>query len=182
MADPHIEETLDIWDKVSICVYRTGIVITGVALIALAAQQLFYPYWLKQTIVFVGLGAILQASSLHIYMKSVRTILVGTTWIGIWLLSLSFTVSGVWVAYFALGGFFVTQAGLAFKESFCFSLFILKLIPIILGGSWFLMVFNQPEIAAGCLVLVGGLYLYMGWKKVNMPLHFDLGDRTKYEV
>ena len=182
MADPHIEETLDIWDKISISVYRTGIIISGLAFIALALQQLFYPLWFKQTLIIVALGAILQASSLHIYMKSVRTILVSTTWIGLWLLSLSFTTSGLLVAYFALGGFFVTQGGLAFKESFCFSLQILKAIPIFIVGIWFLIIFQQAEIAAGGLLFVAGLYLYMGWKKVMMPLHFDLGDRSKYEV
>ncbi|HIP76015.1 MAG TPA: hypothetical protein EYH12_02495 [Psychromonas hadalis] len=182
MADPHIEETLDIWDKVSISVYRSGIIISGLAFIALALQQLFYPLWFKQIVVIIALGAILQASSLHIYMKSFRTILVSTTWIGLWLLSLSFTLSGPWVAYFALGGFFVTQGGLAFKESFCFSLQILKAIPIFVAAIWFLIVFQQAEVAAVGLILVAGLYLYMGWKKVNMPLHFDLGDRSKYEI
>jgi uncharacterized integral membrane protein len=182
MADPHIEETLDIWDKVSISIYRSGIIISGLAFLALAAQQLYYPLWFKQVVVFVALGAVLQASSLHIYMKSFRTVLVGTTWIGLWLLTLSFTLNGLWVTYFALGGLFVTQGGLAFKESFCFSLKILKIIPLFIASIWFLIVFKQPEIAAAGLILVSGLYLYMGWKKVNMPLHFDLGDRTKYEV
>ncbi len=182
MADPHIKEKLDLWDKISISVYRTGIVLSGFALIALAAQQLFYPYWFKHIVLFLALGSIFQAATLHIYMKSVRTVLVATTWIGIWLLTLSFTVANIWIAYFALGGFFVTHAGLAFKESFCFSLFILKLIPIILVVTWFLIVFSHSEIASACLLLVGGLYLYMGWKKINMPLHFDLGDRTKYEI
>lgn len=182
MADPHIKEKLDLWDKISISVYRTGIVLSGFALIALSVEQLFYPYGFKQIVLILGLGSIFQAATLHIYMKSVRTVLVAATWIAIWLLALSLTATNVWIAYFALGGFFVTHAGLALKESLCFSLFILKLIPIILVVTWFLIVFSHSEIAAACLLLVGGLYLYMGWEKIKMPLHFDLGERTKYEI
>lgn len=182
MADPHIKETLDLVDKVSISIYRSGMILTGIALFCLAIQQLFYPLWFKQVMVLLAFSAMLMASSLHIYMKSVRWILVNATWMGIWLLSLSFVTTGGWALYLSLGAFIVTLSGLAYKESFCFSLLVLKLIPVLLVISWISVLFSQSQLAAVTLFLSSFLYLYMAWKKINMPLHFDLGDRSKYEV
>ncbi|MFQ3176168.1 MAG: putative integral membrane protein [Psychromonas sp.] len=76
MADTGVKERLDAWDKLSITLYRCGMILTSISLILLAAQQIFYPYWFKNCLVFLFLGALLQASSLHIYKKFVRWILV----------------------------------------------------------------------------------------------------------
>ena len=182
MADPDIKENLDIFDKISIFLYRIGMVVTGLALFSLALQQVFYPSWFKHVLTFVALGALLQASSLHIYNKMVRWFLVNATWFGVWLLSMSFAGSSLWLAYLSLGAFILTFSGLAYKESFCFSLTVLKVIPFLLSLSWLLIVFSLNTWAVGGLLLSSFLYLYMAWRKINMPLYFDLGDRSRYEI
>ncbi|MCP4321147.1 MAG: hypothetical protein GY951_16285 [Psychromonas sp.] len=182
MADPNIKERLDKLDIIMILLYRSGMVITALALFMLALQQLFYPLWFKQVLVLLSLGALLQASSLHIYSKVVRWILVNATWLGCWLLSLSFVTPGSWLAYFSFGALIVTLSGLAYKESFCFSLTILKVIPILLVISWLLIVLSLNHWACAGLILASLLYLYMAWRKIKMPLFYDLGDRSKYEI
>lgn len=182
MADPNIKAELDKLDKGTIALYRIGMVITGLALLVLAIQQLFYPLWFKQALIFLALGALLQASCLHIYSKLVRLLLVNATWFGLWFLSVSFATSGWWGGYLGLGAFIVTLSGLAYKESFCFSLTILKVIPVLLVVSWALIVLSFNQWASGGLILSSLLYLYMAWRKIKMPLYFDLGDRSKYEV
>lgn len=182
MADPNIKETLALVDKLTITLYRIGMLVSGVAMIALALQQLFYPLWFKQALILLALGAILQASSLHIYNKNIRWILVMASWLACWVLSISFIITGLWGAYLSLGLFIITFSGLAYKESFCFSLTILKALPILLTLSWFLIIFSLNQWAAISLLFSGALYLYMAWRKIKMPLHFDFGDRSKYEV
>lgn len=182
MADPNIKEPLDKLDITMILLYRSGMLITALALTLLALQQLFYPLWFKQALILLSSGALLQASSLHVYSKVVRWTLVNATWLGCWLLSVSFATSGSWAAYVSFGALIVTLSGLAYKESFCFSLTILKTIPILLAIVWLLTVLALNQWAAGGLLLVSLLYLYMGWSKIKMPLHYDMGDRSKYEV
>jgi uncharacterized integral membrane protein len=182
MADTGVKERLDAWDKLSITLYRCGMILTSISLILLAAQQIFYPYWFKNCLVFLSLGALLQASSLHIYKKSVRWILVTSCWIGVWLVAVSLATSGLLAAYLSLGALFITLSGIAIKESHCFSLYYLKLVPVLLVLCWFSVLFAQPQWAAVGLIPAAFLYLYMAWKKLNMPLFYDLGDRKKYEI
>jgi len=182
MADTGIKARLDVWDKISITLYRCGMILTGVALFLLAAQQIVYPYWFKHCLVFLSLGALLQAASLHIYKKSVRWLLVTSCWIGVWLVSLSLATSGLLAAYLSLGALSITLSGIAYKESLCFSLPYLKIIPLLLILSWLAVFFAQAQWAAGGFVLTAFLYLYMAWRKLNMPLYYDLGNRKKYEI
>ena len=182
MADPNVKEILDGVDTLTIVTYRLGMLITGLALFILALQQVLYPLWFKQALILVTLGALLQASSLHIYDKAVRWLLVNATWMGCWLLSVSFATTGVWFSYLSFGAVIITLSGLAYKESFCFSLTILKVIPILLVVSWGLIVSSLNQWAAAGLFISALLYLYMAWRKINMPLYFDLGDRSKYQV
>lgn len=182
MADPHVKQILDNVDKATIITYRLGLLITGLALSLLALQQIFYPYWFKQIVVIIALGCLLQASSLHIYDKQIRWLLVNATWVGCWLTAVSLITTGLWVAYVSLGAFMITLSGLAYKESRCFSLPLLKVIPVLLVISWLLIIFSLNHWAASILLIVSALYLYMLWCKINMPLHYDLGDRKKYEI
>jgi len=182
MAEVNSKHPLDHIDKVMVITYRIGMVFTGIALFSLAVQQYYYPLWLRPVLILVALGALLQASALHIYSKRIRYLLVNATWIGCWLMSVSFMFTSMWVAYLGLGAFVVTFSGLAYKESFCFSQDLLKMTPILLVASWLLVIFSINGWAAIILACSSLLYLYMAWKKMSMPLRFDLGDRNKYEV
>ncbi|MDQ6580613.1 MAG: hypothetical protein Q5535_06305, partial [Haemophilus sp.] len=61
MADPHIQSPMDVWDKLTVIIYRTGFVIAAFSILALT----WYP---QQAQIAVLIAATCCASSLHIYL------------------------------------------------------------------------------------------------------------------
>ncbi|PIE44350.1 MAG: hypothetical protein CSA45_06690 [Gammaproteobacteria bacterium] len=167
MADPHIQSPMDNWDIVSVVIYRSGFFLASAAFILL-------PWHFELSRFGIMIAAALTASSLHIYIKSIRTILQYAAWIG-----LIFALLG-WPT-FGLGWALVTLGGLAYKENYCFNVPGLKLQPIICALLWLSVFFNWPLISYILAVLSGILFAMLSIKKVHMPLHFDIGDKSKYE-
>ena len=169
MADPHIKSEMDWLDYVTVVLYRIGFVFAFPAILLLP-WDIGYP---MLNIVFVA--AMLCASCLHIYVKSFRLLLQMATWVGLGCVVLGFPI-------FGLGGAFITLGGLCFKEYFCFKVPGLQAQPLILAALWFSMVF-ELTIAAKILAAIAALlFLVVSIAKWRMPLHFDIGDKTKYEV
>lgn len=169
MADPHIKPNMDWLDYLSVIVYRSGFVLAALS-IALLPWQTDVPV-MQMTFV----AATLCASSLHIYMKSFRLLLQAATWGGLLVAILGFPMIGI-------GGAFITLGGLCFKEYFCFKVPGLRAQPLLLAGLWFAMVFEQSLIAQGIAGLSALLFLVVSIAKWRMPFHFDIGDKTKYEI
>ena len=181
MADPHIKPKMDGLDYLMVVLYRLGMVISGFGLLLLAADILgvytlhHYPLWL------LALGGVLQASSLHIYDKVIRWFLANATWVGLLVIVIDGSQGG-WLQNFGLGCLFVTLSGLAFKESYCFRIPGLKLVPLALAFSWFALVVGLPVYAGSILFPAAGLYFFMALRKALMPLHFDIGDKAAYQI
>lgn len=169
MADPHIKPSMDRLDYLSVIVYRSGFVLAAPS-IALLPWDTDVP---AMQICFVA--ATLCASSLHIYMKTFRLVLQAATWGGLLVAMLGFPLIG-------LGGTFITLGGLCFKEYFCFKVPGLRAQPLLLAGLWFAMVLEQNLIAQGLAVCSALLFLVVSIAKWRMPFHFDIGDKTKYEI
>lgn len=167
MADPHIKSPMDIWDIISVIVYRSGFVFATIAFALLPWQA-----DIAQKIIIIA--AALAASSLHIYMKSVRTILQYAAWLG-----LIFTVFNL--PLLGLGMGLVTLGGLAYKEHFCFKIFGLNFQPIICAMLWFSLAFNGQIFTTILAIVSAVLFCLLTIKKIAMPLHFDIGDKSKYE-
>ncbi|GAB2662556.1 DUF2301 domain-containing membrane protein [Vibrio panuliri] len=182
MANPEYQEKLDSLDKLSVCLYRTGISLFAIALLflALSLSSLFnLTHTLSLSLLITGIAAAMCAANLHVYNKWVRTIIVWSAWIGI-LLILSDPQQGrVWLS---LGFLFITLSGLALKESFCFKVLGLKVVPILLASSIGLLYFTQTIYASILLALTGLIVGYLSFKKWQMPLHFDIGIKANYEI
>ena len=142
MADPHIKSPMDVWDKLTVIIYRTGFVIAAFSILALT--------WYPQPAQFATWLALLCA-------------LLG------------------WHEL-ALGGALVTLGGLCFKEYFCFRVPLLNLQPAFVAALWFAWVFEGGWITRILSLIVGGLLLILAVQKWRMPLHFDIGDKTKYQI
>lgn len=181
MADPQVKENLQLMETLSIISYRLGMLLTPLFFIGLAYQQLYLALDFKTILVWLAFAVFLQAANLHIYDKNIRYILVTSAWFGVWLVSLSLLSSGLWLAHISLAGLFVCLAGISYKESFCFSLSILKLNPILLIILWLCLLFGTPLWSAIIALFSAGLSAYMAYRKINMPLYYDLGDRSKYQ-
>ncbi|HDX0974648.1 TPA: DUF2301 domain-containing membrane protein [Pasteurella multocida] len=168
MADPHIQSLMDIWDYLTVILYRSGFVLAGI-------MTLLLPY--KADIAHLGLliAATLCASSLHIYMKSFRLILQLATWVALICQALGFEA-------LALGGALVTLGGLCYKEYFCFRVFLLNAQPFFVALLWSAVQLNSPLFTQVMSLIVALLFFVLAFKKWQMPLHFDIGDKSKYQV
>ncbi|WP_166371701.1 DUF2301 domain-containing membrane protein [Psychromonas sp. SA13A] len=181
MADIKVKEKLTLIDKVSIISYRAGMIFFTISLLIIALQQLYYPVWYKHGLVWIAFSVFLMAANLHIYDKNIRYILVTSAWLGVWLVSLSFISSGQVATHLSLGALLICCAGVSYKESFCFSLMIVKINPLLLCVFYYGVVFSKPIIAATFAIVSALISAYMAYKKLRMPLHYDLGDRSKYQ-
>ncbi len=93
------------------------------------------------TVSAMVVAALIAASTVHIYDKRFRWLIVGSgMFASIWL------TLGIWPPL-ALGAALFTFSALAIKEYFCFRLRILTLTPLALAGFWFCFVFGQEQIS-----------------------------------
>ncbi len=77
---------------------------------------------------------------------------------------------------------FRDPCGLCFKEYFCFRVPGLRAQPILLAALWLALALNVPFAAQGLAALSALLFLVTAFAKWRMPLHYDIGDKTKYEI
>ncbi|MDP8100006.1 DUF2301 domain-containing membrane protein [Pasteurella atlantica] len=168
MADPHIKSPMDYLDYLTVIVYRCGFVLAGMMVLLL-------PYQPNIAQIGILVAAVCCASSLHIYLKSFRLLLQFATWIALLCQILGFEA-------LALGGTLVTLGGLAFKEYFCFKVPLLNLQPLFVALLWFAIQLNILLATQIISVIVGGLFIILAIQKWRMPLHFDIGDKTKYQI
>lgn len=191
MADPQFEEKLDGLDRLTVRVYRLGLALAGGALIASGGVSLLGGQTLE-LLPFLALACVFIASSMHIYDKKIRWLLMGGTWSGLML----YPAISQWLPHPLLfvgvqGLLFVTLSGIALKEQYCFKIPGLKWVPALLGVAVFSLGFSQlwPQglgwfswlyVAAGWAA--GGLYSLMAIAKWRQPLHFDIGEKAKYQI
>ena len=169
MADPHIKPEMDWLDYTTVLVYRLGFTL-AIPSILLLPWHTPYP---AQALSFVA--AAMCASSLHIYMKNFRLFLQGATWGGLICFVLGFPFIG-------LGGAFITLGGLCFKEYFCFKVPGLRAQPLILAALWYALALQLTLPAQILAALSALLFAVTAVAKWRMPLHFDIGDKSKYET
>ncbi|MBV7387732.1 hypothetical protein KRX11_03610 [Pasteurellaceae bacterium TAE3-ERU1] len=170
MADPHIQSPMDGWDYLTVIFYRAGFFLAaaGTALLPVQAQS-------HTGFLLLAIASTLCAGSLHIYLKKFRLILQFATWTGLVLALLGLPA-------LALGAFFVTLGGLCFKEYFCFRVPLLNLQPLFLALLWAAHTFAGATLTMMLAAISGVLFLWLAVKKALIPLHFDIGDKRKYEV
>lgn len=169
MADPHIKSEMDWLDYLTVCTYRFGLFLAAPSVLLLPWDT---PYP-AQKMCFIA--AALCASCLHIYMKQFRLLLQAASWGGLMCYVLGFPM-------FGLGGAFITLGGLCFKEYLCFRIPGLPGQVLLLAALWFALVFGFIGVAQILAILSALLFLIVSIAKLRMPLHYDIGDKTKYET
>ena len=178
MANPEIESELDGIDRVSVCLYRLGFSLAALLLLCRGVSLLIgqdilsHRSWLTALVVGSGLCGF----CLHIYDKRVRFLLQGFAWGGLML-----AVAGAPDAL-VLGAALATLSGLAFKEQFCFAIPGIRLLPLLLPLLWLLEGLRLGWGAAPVALVSGALLALLSLAKWRMPLHFDIGDRSRYQL
>lgn len=168
MADPHIHPHMDALDYLTVILYRLGLVL-AVPAIALLPWHADVP-----AIELTLAAGAMCAACLHIYIKSFRLLLQGASWVALLCFVFGFPMV-------ALGGALVTLGGLAFKEQFCFKVTGLQFQPLLVAALWFALYFQIAYVAEGLAALSALLFLLLSVAKWRMPLHYDIGDKTKYQ-
>lgn len=178
MANPEVESELDGIDRLSVCLYRLGLSLTALLLLCRGVGLLGGPVslspavWLTMLVVASGLCGF----CLHIYDKRIRFLLQGLAWGGLMLAACGAP------AILVLGAALATLCGLAFKEQFCFAIPGIRLLPLLLPLLW-LLEWTPFAWATALVALVSGLLLgLLSLAKWRMPLHFDIGDRGRYQL
>ncbi len=185
MANPeHIPE-MDTLDNTSVRLYRIGLTVSALSLLASAGALLAAPDFAPLCWVGVTAGAGLSVANMHLYAKIIRWIIGAAAWTGVVLMLLAAQHEAAvahWVGYAGLGFIFVSLSAFALKEQFCFKIPLLRAVPVFLASSLLPMVLDRGVLAAPLLALAGGVMLVLAYEKAKMPLHFDVGNKSAYQI
>lgn len=169
MADPQVKSPMDSLDYLTVIIYRLGYVLATI-MVPLLLVKHSHPYY-----VGVLIAATMLASSVHLYLKNYRILFQYAMWVGLILA----VTHHHWLA---LGAAFFVIGGLCFKEYFCFRVFGLNYQPIFMVLLWLALALHWHVISYILTVIVTVLLLILTIQKWRMPLHFDIGDKSKYQI
>ncbi|MEZ4316821.1 MAG: DUF2301 domain-containing membrane protein [Myxococcota bacterium] len=181
MANPEHVPELDGFDRMTVRLYRSGLMVAagGVVVLAglLAAGRSEGP-----ALVVILAGTLLSVLDMHLYDKRVRWVIAAAGQLGALLMVAGGVVGVELVGQAGLGFLFVALSGFALKEQFCFRIPGLRLVPLFLAVGlvpWVLGV----DVGAAVLFGLASLPLAaLGVAKWRMPLHFDVGNKAFYQV
>ncbi|MDD0823775.1 DUF2301 domain-containing membrane protein [Mannheimia sp. AT1] len=168
MADPHIQSPMDFIDYLTVIIYRSGFVVATIMLFLL-------PYYADIATQGLLIAGVMLASSLHLYAKSFRMIFQFSAWLGLLCAIFNFPL-------LALGAMLLVIGGLSYKEYFCFRVFGLNFQPLFVAVLWSAVALDLSVLVQILSVICGLLLLILSIQKWRMPLHFDIGDKSKYQI
>lgn len=194
MGDKAIFQELTVSDKVSVVLYRAGILISAL-LVCFIAYLLFNgagPQAIKPMCLALFASVGLSVSFIHLYVRSYKRNLIKLYIISlIALIGLYFLSGGSPESLFSAGKsfgplFLLPLSGclgfITAKEAFCFKLMEGYLLAILMPAYLFLLstgIFPASFASYG-LLLIALLLVLFTLRKVFMPLHFDIGDKSAY--
>ena len=186
MANPEHIPKLDGFDRFTVSLYRMGIFGSSIAVLWLTGA-LVKGLDSLPAVLLLDASIALCVLNMHLYDKQVRWFIATTGSLGLVLqlfAQLGAADSDLThvLVHAGLGFVFVAQSGFAMKEQFCFRIPGLRLTPIFLAIAVFAMFGGKPLIAVPFLLLTGGLGMVLAVAKVRMPLHFDIGDKSRYQI
>jgi uncharacterized integral membrane protein len=179
MAHPHHVEVLDSYDRWSVRLYRFGLIgiaggLAALSWALLAGRDSTYASWLLLA------GTALAVAHLHLYAKRIKHVIALGAWVAVVLGALP--LEGATVQAATLGFASIALSGLALKEQFCFRIPFLRLQPVCLGAAVFGWLAGAPLVAGISLAAAALLQTLLAFAKLRMPLHYDIGDKSAYQV
>lgn len=183
MANPEHVPTLDGHDRLTVALYRAGLVVAwaGVGAVAtgsLTGWEVLGPVGVAGVLA----GVLLAAVHLHLYDKRVRWVVQGAAGLGAWAVGTGSLLGLALLGHAGLGFLYVAVSGFALKERFCFRVPGLGAVPWLLAGSLAPRVFDLPVLEGALLGLACVPLGVLLVAKARQPLHFDIGDRSRYQV
>ena len=186
MASPEHTPEMNSLDNMTVALYRTGLTIAAVAALVYSIErilgvQLLGIFYLP---VFAA-GIALASADVHLYDPKFRWFFPFVSWLGFIILAFAYSLKGATpladiLADVSLGLFYVGAGMFALKESFCFRIIGLPLVPLFLCGSIMNRLLGFPAIEPYFLLPAALLLTWLCIAKWRMPLHFDIGDKSLY--
>lgn len=194
MGETYLYQPLTPYDRVSVVLYRIGIVISTCLIFALAALMakggaavIYYD------IIFYGLYASIGVSVIfiHLYVRSIhgflKTVYSFAVAGGAVIVMLSDFSPALYISDNQLSLLLsIPLAGclgfITAKEAFCFRLFEGYLLAMFMPVHMFFVslgVLSMRGILIGLYVIVAGL-VFFTLRKTFQPIHFDIGDKSAY--
>ncbi len=200
MGEKYFFQPLTREDKISVILYRGGIVLSAV-IISIFAYMLFNAYnyqnypasSLKFNVLVISLyiSVAISVFSIHLYASKFKKALKRLYYISVVALIVLFLIGkgdilGVLahkpyspILFIPLSGClgFITA-----KEAFCFKLMEGYLLALIMPLYLFLFSigFMTMKGASYGLILIALLLIFFTFRKVFMPIHYDIGDKSAY--
>ncbi|MEQ1507408.1 MAG: DUF2301 domain-containing membrane protein, partial [Myxococcota bacterium] len=134
-------------------------------------------------LVFAAVAVIV--ADLHLYDRAIRWVVAVSGWLGAVLVIGAPVVGGEaapWLADAGLGFGFVVLSAVALKERYCFRVPIVVAVPPLLAGSLIPLRLGADAVAAAPLVGGAAVLAILAVAKLRMPLHYDIGDKSHYQV
>jgi uncharacterized integral membrane protein len=190
-------------DKITTVIYRTGIFLSAV-LMATAAFIAVSPDMLDLPLIYSGLGANILILSLyfsvglsvffiHLYVGKFHRILKKIYYLGVVCLALMFLLgkgspASTLFSRNPAGALLLIPLTLCLgfitaKEAFCFKLLEGYLLGLIMPAYLFFYgigLLDQKNAAYG-LAFIAAMLIFFMFRKVFMPLHCDIGDKSAYQ-
>jgi len=179
-------QPLTLWDKVSVVVYRLGILGTAVVL----SVGAYLIGWggeglpIDSLLFAIYITAGLSVFSIHLYMRRLKRNLIGLYIVALSALLVIYLMGGINKPIVLL--LLLPISGcigfIGAKEAFCFKLiegYVIALslplyIVIVSLGN-----LSKKDASLG-LSVIAILYIIFTFRKVFQPLHYDIGDKSAY--
>jgi len=176
---------MDALDRATVLLYRSGLGVAAAGLLLAAAGLIFRPTVVGWAWAAVAAGVGLSVVNMHLYAKLIRWVIGAAAWSGVVLMyasPLGRPIAAHWVGFAGLGLLFVALSAFALKEQFCFKVPLLRAVPLFLAASLIPLVGGAPYVASPLLAVAGAVLVTLVYQKSRMPLHFDVGDKSAYQI
>lgn len=185
MATPEHTPEMNSLDKMTVALYRTGLTVAAVTALVYSIEriigiQILGVFYLP---VFAT-GIALASANVHLYDPKFRWLFPFVSWIAFVILAFAYALKEATfadtLAQISLGFFYVSAGMFAVKESLCFRIIGLPLVPLFLCCSILSSLFGFSTAEPYFLLPAAFLLTWLCGAKWRMPLHFDIGDKSRY--
>jgi len=198
MGEKYYFQPLTKKDKITVVLYRLGIVLSAI-IIAIAAYMLFnsskynppVPPLVNILLISLYISVGMSVLFIHLYVSKFKRTLIKIYLISIACLIILYGLGRGDVfevlAHKNYGPLLlIPLAGclgfITAKEAFCFKLIEGYLLALIMP--FYLLLFSAGTMtlrgASYGLLLIAGMFIFFTFRKVFMPIHYDIGDKSAY--
>lgn len=195
MSGEYLLQPLTLKDRVSVILYRTGILLSALVMLCTSIFMLSYEpeswgsgisgIFLLLLYLFTGLSVL----NIHLYMGSLRRFLRGMYLFSLGLLLIliflgrgnpALPLLKIPLSALLLLPLAAAIAFIGAKEAYCFNLIEGYILGLLLPLYILLWSMTSNDMKVYGLIACSVLMLFLGLRKAVMPLSFDIGDKSKY--